>query len=87
MFNRFGVLIARHKVRRRSVLEEVDMYCIQIGMNTIMEGKWILGSCDSGDSLSWILNHGYGFMEKVSLVKISPSQTASKIAHSDRSQS
>ena len=60
-----GLVYLSDKERRRSALAEVDMYCIQIGMNTIMEGKWILGSCDSGDFLSLIWNHGYGFMEKV----------------------
>ena len=61
-----------YKVHCRSVLTELDMYCIQIGMNTIMEVKWILGSCDSKDSLSWILDHEFGSMEKESVIKISP---------------
>jgi len=61
-----------YKVHYRSVLAEVDMYDIQIGMNTIMEGKWILGYCDSEDSISWILDHGFGSMEKITLSKISP---------------
>ena len=74
-----------YKVHCRSVLAEVNIYCIQIGINTIMKGKWILGSSDSGDLLSWILDHGFGSMEKVSLVKNSHGQTASKIAHSNSS--
>jgi hypothetical protein len=40
--------------RERVDVGRVGMYCIHIGMNTIMEGKWILGSCDSEDSISFV---------------------------------
>ena len=38
-----------NKVRRRSALTEVDLYCLQLGMSTIMEGS------ASGNLLRWFL--------------------------------
>ena len=75
-------LLHGHKVRHTSVLAEVDMYFIQIGMNTMMEGKWILGSCDSEDSISLVGKERFWILKKVSFLQVKLHQKLlTSIAH------
>ena len=74
-------LLHGHKVHCRSVLAVVDIYCIPLGMNTIMEGKWILGSCDSEDLISLVRKEKIWILKKY----LSIGQTATKRAHSNSS--